>query len=293
MARSPIEDRVVHTALMTASGYWRERRLMPENHACRPGFGTHRAVLALLRLKRRHRFALHLDVRAFFPSVQVERLHALLAAFVREPPVLALVGRILDQGTTLYRRTDVRAFMGLPADWPTPGRCLPFGALSSQILATHVYLSGLDAWVKRTLRVPGYVRYVDDLFMFSDDRRQLRRIRTDLGVWLEAERGLRLKRPDAPVIHRGEVLHGLGHAVSTAGAQPLPRAWRRLGQRVTSALGGAPNDVERSLAAHLGLLVPPAPAAQDAARRIHEGGGVQQARRGEPADGLSQPQQDP
>lgn len=42
-----------------------------------------------------------------------------------------------------------------------------------QRAALRPYLNGFDHFVKRELRCIGYVRYVDDLLLFSDDRHQL------------------------------------------------------------------------------------------------------------------------
>jgi hypothetical protein len=48
-------------------------------------------------------------------------------------------------------------------------RGLPIGNLTSQFWA-NVYLDPLDHFVKRTLRCPGYVRYVDDVLLFGADK---------------------------------------------------------------------------------------------------------------------------
>jgi len=46
-------------------------------------------------------------------------------------------------------------------------RGLPIGNLTSQFWA-NVYLNGLDHFIKRRLKCPGYVRYVDDMLLFSN-----------------------------------------------------------------------------------------------------------------------------
>ena len=70
---------------------------------------------------------------------------------------------------------------------------LPIGNLTSQFFA-NIYLDGFDHFVKQTLRVKGYVRYVDDFLLFGPDRSTVRR-------WGKAAReflrGLRLEvHPD-------------------------------------------------------------------------------------------------
>ena len=74
IARSTASDRLVHMALTSLMEPVFEPSLMPEDLACRPGGGTHRAVLALQRRMRQHRFALHLDIKRYFPSVDLDIL---------------------------------------------------------------------------------------------------------------------------------------------------------------------------------------------------------------------------
>ncbi|MBX2893591.1 MAG: RNA-directed DNA polymerase [Saprospiraceae bacterium] len=52
-------------------------------------------------------------------------------------------------------------------------RGLPIGNLTSQFWA-NAYLNRFDHFVKETLRVPGYIRYVDDFVLFAESKAQLR-----------------------------------------------------------------------------------------------------------------------
>jgi len=51
-------------------------------------------------------------------------------------------------------------------------RGLPIGNLTSQFWA-NCYLNPFDHFVKRELRCPAYVRYVDDMLLFADDKETL------------------------------------------------------------------------------------------------------------------------
>jgi RNA-directed DNA polymerase len=53
------------------------------------------------------------------------------------------------------------------------GKGLPIGNLTSQHFA-NVYLGELDLFVKNTLRIKGYVRYMDDFIVFGDTKEELR-----------------------------------------------------------------------------------------------------------------------
>lgn len=67
-----------------------------------PGFGTHRAVLALRGAMRRHRFAIHLDVRAFFPSVDLDILRRLITARV-DPALMAVLDLVFECAAGVLR----------------------------------------------------------------------------------------------------------------------------------------------------------------------------------------------
>jgi len=256
IARALIEDRVVHAALaMLIDEAW-EPRLMPENMACRRGFGTHRARLALQRAMRRHRFFVHLDIRAYFPSLSVEMVRGLLRRRIRDEAFLGVVDQVLDTGAGMVDRPGLREFLGLPGDWPPRGRGLPVGAYTSQVIATHVVLDDLDHVVKRDWKVPGFLRYVDDVFLFGDRRRDLERWRSAVGAWLHDERDLRLKHPNARVIPTSSPLYGLGARITRDDIGPGPKILRRLAKRVRRELHG-PGDrraFERSLVATLGSM---------------------------------------
>jgi RNA-directed DNA polymerase len=230
IARAPIADRVVHSAVADLLQPALLRSSTGDAFACRPGYGTHRAVIRLKELMTAHRYVLQLDVRAYFPSIDVGILRRLLRRRVRDRRFLAVVDLILDSARGLYSSPRVRRLGGLRGDWPPPDRGIPVGTATSQALAAHLYLCEFDHYVKRTLKVPGYVRFVDDLYLFGDSR-VVRRWRSEVSTWLEVERHLRLKNPDAPVRPCTQPLHALGHVVGRDGVRPRARTLRRFTAR--------------------------------------------------------------
>ncbi len=260
IARAPVADRVVHTALVLVMEPVFLPGLVEDVYACRKGFGTHRAVLRLLELVRRHRFALHLDVKTYFPSVDLDILRGLLSRKIRDARFLALVDRVLETGAELYRSPHVRQRAGLSDAWPLPGRGLPIGASTSQLFAAQIYLNALDHFVKRDLKIPGYVRYVDDMFLFGDRRADLRCWRTAIGQWLAEKRNLRLKHPQARILSCRGHLNALGYRISSAGVVALPRVLQRLRRRLKAEMGRPSGrtrraDPRRSIAATAGTVL--------------------------------------
>ena len=67
-------------------------------------------------------------------------------------------------------------------------------------------------------------------------------------AWLDEERGLRVKNPEAPIGASRGTLHALGHAIRRDGVVVLPRARRRLHRHVQAGLHDAAVDWGRSRA---------------------------------------------
>jgi hypothetical protein len=232
IARACVADRVVHTAVADLCAPIFLRSACDSDFACRPGKGTHRALLTLLAAMRRYRFALHLDIAAYFPSIDTELLRSLLAARIADADFLAVVDRILHAGRGFFDAPVVRRFARLLPDWPAKGRGLPMGAVTSQLFAAHVYLLAFDHFVKRVLHVRSYVRYVDDMFLFGERRVDLRNWRKVIQHWLDRERGLRLKHPHARILSCAGHMDALGWRIRRDGMEPLPKTWKRMRRRV-------------------------------------------------------------
>jgi RNA-directed DNA polymerase len=98
------------------------------------------------------------------------------------------------------------------------GRGLPIGNLTSQLLA-NVYLDALDHHVKETLRVRGYLRYMDDFVLFGAERRALAAQREALRVFLADALHLSL-HPRATYLNRSS------HGLSFLGARVFPHHLR-------------------------------------------------------------------
>lgn len=189
ISAAPFRDRVVHHALCNVTEPLFERSFIYDSYANRTGKGNHRALARAQQFARRYRYVLPCDVRQFFPSIDHALLRGILARKLRDERLLWLVDRILESGRgVLDNEYDMVWFPGddlLAADRP---RGLPIGNLTSQFWA-NCYLNGFDHFVKRQLCCPGYVRYVDDMLFFADDKATLWRLKAKV---LERLASLRL-----------------------------------------------------------------------------------------------------
>ena len=173
ISAAPFRDRVVHHALCNVIEPIFERSFIYDSYANRLGKGTHRALNRAQFYARRHRYVLPCDVRQFFPSVDHAIMRRILAHKIHDSDTMWLVDRILESGVgVLSEEYEMVWFPGdnlLAANRP---RGLPIGNLTSQFWA-NCYLNPFDHFVKRELRCRGYVRYVDDVLLFADDKDQL------------------------------------------------------------------------------------------------------------------------
>lgn len=254
IAAAPVPDRVVHHAVYRVLSPRLDRRLIATTFACLPLRGSHRAVLAYLTALRRWRFVLHLDIRHYFLSIDRRILLDLMARRIKDRRLLALLTSIAASGAGLYDRPAVREFLSLPDDFPGDEQGLPIGNLTSQWWGNH-YLSDLDHFVKRDLKIPYYQRYMDDFTLFGNSRAALETARETIAEWLGRERHLRLKHPRAPVRSTKGRFTYLGYRVSRAGVGPSNQMLRRLEHRVTEQLlHGDAESLESCLASYRGVV---------------------------------------
>ena len=173
ISAAPFRDRVVHHALCNVIEPLFERRFIYDSYANRIGKGTHRALARLQQFSRRYSYVLRLDIVKFFPAIDHAILFDTLARVIRDENVLWLVDLILASGTgVLGNEYEIVYFPGDDATASCRPRGLPIGNLTSQFWA-NCLLDPLDHFIKRDLRCKGYLRYVDDLALFSDSKREL------------------------------------------------------------------------------------------------------------------------
>ncbi|MBS1872361.1 MAG: RNA-dependent DNA polymerase [Acidobacteria bacterium] len=173
ISAAPFADRVVHHGLCNVIVPVFERLFIPDSYANRVGKGTHRAVDRLQQYARRYRFAIRLDIVKHFPSIDHAVLSDVLRPVIEDPRILDLASRIIASGDgVLDQEYEMVWFPGDDLLAACRPRGLPIGNLTSQFWS-NCYMNPLDQFIRRELRCPAYVRYVDDMALFSDSRREL------------------------------------------------------------------------------------------------------------------------
>lgn len=228
---APFCDRVVHQALVQVIAPSFERGFVADSYACRVGKGTHAALARIEPWVRTYRYALKLDVRKFFPSVDHEVALALVARRVRCPATLDLMRSILASW-----RSSEAPMHWFPGDGlfdPTArARGIPIGNLTSRFLA-NVVLDPVDHAAKDGFGIRGYARYCDDLVAFADDVDTLRALRERIVRELTRLRLVahptktRIQPTSQGVAFVGFVVHANGVRVEPSRLASTRRRWRK------------------------------------------------------------------
>ena len=148
--KAPFRDRVVHQAITFVLEPRMERHLIFDTHACRKGKGTDLALNRAQAACKSHKYALKMDVSKYFKSINQ---HLLLCKLKRIVPDRRLME--LSQNLVMSFEEGI-----------------PIGNLTLQIFANW-FLNDLDQFIKRTLKVKSYFRYMDDLLIFGQTKAQL------------------------------------------------------------------------------------------------------------------------
>ncbi len=173
ISAAPFRDRVVHHALVRQIEPIFEARFIADSYACRVGQGTHAALNRCQQMARRYPYILQGDIIQFFPAIDHAILQNILFRHLADVPTRGLIDQILSSGAgVLKNEYDMVYFPGDDLLAAVRPRGLPIGNLTSQFWA-NCYLNELDQFIKRELKCPAYLRYVDDFLLFSDSKAQL------------------------------------------------------------------------------------------------------------------------
>lgn len=173
ISAAPFADRIVHHALLRTTGHRFERDFCHQSYANRIGLGTLAAVERMSTLCQHNAWALRLDVKQHFQSIDHDLLLDMLARRIKEPPLLRLTRLIVASGAEPH--DDSHEPVYLPGDDLLAAcrpRGLPIGNLTSQFWS-NCYLDPLDQFIRRELRCAAYARYVDDMVLCSNRKEEL------------------------------------------------------------------------------------------------------------------------
>jgi len=171
---APFEQRVLHHALLGPCHDVFERRQVYHSYATRKGKGTHAAIKHAAGCAARNTWFLKLDVKKFFDSLD----HHVLGTQVKNMFKEQHLQQIFEKITGSYEAY--------------PNRGVPIGNLTSQYLSNN-YLVPLDNLILQEIKPAGYIRYMDDMLLFADNKEFLKSAVRQIEAYLHHELALALK----------------------------------------------------------------------------------------------------
>lgn len=243
--KAEVQDRIVHHLLYKYLYDSFDKSFIYDSYSCRLKKGTHKAVKRLEKFTRivsknysKQCWALKLDIKKFFASVDHQILLKLLKRKIKDQDILWLLKQVISS-------------------FPTPG-CqaklktgLPLGNLTSQVFA-NIYLNELDQFIKHKLKIKYYLRYADDFLILDKDNELLQRLVVALEEFLKEY--LKLELHPQKIIFRklSWGIDFLGYIVLPHYILPRTKTKRRIFKKLKEKIHS--NNFDQSLASYLGYL---------------------------------------
>ena len=219
---SDFRDRVVHHLLIRDLEPLFEPVFIYDSYSCRKNRGIHLAIKRLQKFvqNREYNWYLQLDLKSFFLSINKNILFKKIVQKVNfnftnkgefSPPdkksetkvitserILYLASKIIfDDPTKNYifkgKKENIKKLPPHKTLFNMPkNQGLPIGNLTSQFFA-NVYLNDFDNFIKRSLKVKYYMRYVDDFILLAKSKIELLDLKDEIENYLRYELKLQLR----------------------------------------------------------------------------------------------------
>ncbi|MDO8620919.1 MAG: reverse transcriptase/maturase family protein [Candidatus Levybacteria bacterium] len=240
--KASVMDRVVHHLLYTFLYKLFDSSFIYDSYSCRLDKGTHKGVKRLEKFARkvsqnytRSCFALKLDIKKFFASVDHQVLLTLLKQKIQDNDIVWLIRQIID---SFYSDKG-------------EGKGMPLGNLTSQVFA-NIYLNELDQFVKHKLKAKYYIRYADDFLFLSKNKELLYEYINVLRQFLSNELKLEI-HPNKIIFRKLEWgIDFLGYIVLPHYVLPRTKTKRRVFKKLKEKIGSV--NFNQSLQSYLGYL---------------------------------------
>lgn len=208
-------DRVVHHSIHGVLETLYDPTFYEHSYACRSGRGHHAAMLKLHNWIKGNpnRYFLKCDIRKFFPSVDRSILLTILSRTIKDKPFMECLDKLIHTA---------------------PGSGIPIGNLTSQLFA-NLYLNELDQFVKRTLRIRHYIRYMDDFVLVVNSSEEAKKYRDIIEKYLKEHLNLDLSPQKVMIGPCNEGIAFLGFFVKPNNIRLRSSCLRRMKARLKSA----------------------------------------------------------
>ena len=213
-------DRVVHHLLVNEIEEFYEKKFIDDVYNNRKGKGIHEAMKRAKNFMQsvgKGGYYLQLDIKGFFYNLDKNILFKQILKDTNKEDVLYLANKIIyhDPTKNYIFKGNKKALKKLPEHktlFKLPKhKGLAIGNLTSQFFA-NVYLNKFDHFVKRTLKIKHYIRYVDDFVLFHKNKQRLIECKKAIEIYLKENLALEL-RSDAKLKKFNQGLDFLGYII--------------------------------------------------------------------------------
>ena len=194
-----------------------EKILISSNVATRENKGTKAAInymkyyINKLKFHTDNIYILKCDISKYFFNIDHNILFEMVNKFKIDTKLKIIIKNIIDSTDNVNSNNDIDIVVNheknrllnknidctnalkelnrLPRYYK--GKGLPIGNMSSQLLAL-LYLNGLDHFIKETLHIKYYIRYMDDFLLISDNKEYLKYCLQEITKYVENKLLLKL-----------------------------------------------------------------------------------------------------
>ncbi len=188
IAAPTFRDRVVQHTLIDYIEPLIDKQFIYDSYACRKGKGTLFGFKRVKKFLQSARsvygsqttlYCLRMDISKFFAHIAWDVLMHVIFKTI----TCSQTRRLIEKIVTQHRRLNVsNAAFDIVS--PHERRGLPIGNLTSQLFA-NIYLNELDQFVKHTLHIRWYARYMDDFLIIHPDKTYLKNKEAEIRTFLQ------------------------------------------------------------------------------------------------------------
>ena len=156
-------DRIVHHAVLQVLIPIWDNLMIYHSFACRTGKGMHEASTICKRYVEAYDYCFKCDISKFYPSINHKVLLGIISQKIKCRLTLQLLSNIVD---SFEGETNV-----------------PIGNYTSQWFG-NLYMNELDQYVKHTCKAMAYIRYCDDVVIFSNSKHELADLKNKIQMFI-------------------------------------------------------------------------------------------------------------
>ena len=187
-------ERVLHHAIMNICHPVFEKKLIHTTYATRPEKGIYKAIELAKKSVIKYKYVAKLDVRKYFDSISHTILMQKLQTIFKDLRLLLIFHKIISNYSK--KSTNVSpSLTNLPQALSNVSHNrtgIPIGNLTSQYFA-NFYLSPADRFAKEILKIPSYIRYMDDMLLFFNKKLELKNYVKNFISFIENNLDLKIK----------------------------------------------------------------------------------------------------